>query len=74
MRFGYSRKQESSAVQGAVCDYRDYDLLHDLLPLFVHYNTAKAIMYDFFIQIKPFIAFYAAYSMGVRFNASQKLF
>lgn len=41
---------------------------------FVHYNTAKAIMYDFFIQIKPFIAFYAAYSMGVRFNASQKLF
>lgn len=41
---------------------------------FVHYNTVKAILYDFFIQIKPFIAFYAAYSMGVRFNASQKLF
>lgn len=41
---------------------------------FVHYNTSKAIMYDFFIQIKPFIGFYAAYSMGVRFDASQKLF
>ncbi len=41
---------------------------------FVHYNTAKAIMSDFFIQLKPFIAFYAAYSMGVRFNDSQKLF
>ena len=41
---------------------------------FVHYNTAKAIMSDFFIQLKPFIAFYAAYSMGVRFNLSQKLF
>ena len=24
----------------------------------VHYNTPKAIFYDFFIQIKPFIAFY----------------
>ena len=41
---------------------------------FVHYNTPKAIMYDFFIQLKPFIAFYAAYSMGVRFDASQKQF
>lgn len=47
-------------------------LLYSLV--FVHYNTAKAIMYDFFIQLKPFIAFYAAYSMGVRFDASQKRF
>ena len=47
-------------------------LLYSLFAL--HYNTPKAIMYDFFIQIKPFIAFYAAYSMGVRFDASQRLF
>ncbi len=40
----------------------------------VHYNTGKAIAYDFFIQIKPFIGFYAAYSMGVRFSLSQRLF
>lgn len=40
----------------------------------VHYNTPKAVFSDFFIQLKPFIAFYVAYSMGVRFNASQRLF
>lgn len=40
----------------------------------VHYNTPKAIFYDFFIQIKPFIAFYVAYAMGVRFTGTQKLF
>ena len=40
----------------------------------VHYNTPKAIFYDFFIQIKPFIAFYVAYAMGVRFTGAQKLF
>lgn len=50
-------------------------LFYMLYSLFiVHYNTPKAIMYDFFIQIKPFIAFYVAYSMGVKFDASQKLF
>lgn len=55
-------------VVGIMLFYALYSLF------FVHYNTSKAIMYDFFIQIKPFIAFYAAYSMGVRFDASQKLF
>ncbi len=40
----------------------------------VHYNTPKAVFSDFFIQLKPFIAFYATYSMGVIFNASQRLF
>ena len=40
----------------------------------VHYNTFKAICYDFLIQIKPFIAFYVAYAMGVRFTGTQKLF
>ncbi len=47
-------------------------LLYSLFVL--SYNTPKAILYDFFIQIKPFIAFYVAYSMGVGFNDSQKLF
>lgn len=55
-------------VVGIMLFYALYSLF------FVHYNTSKAIMTDFFIQIKPFIAFYAAYSMGVRFDASQKLF
>lgn len=55
-------------VVGIMLFYALYSLF------FVHYNISKAIMYDFFIQIKPFIAFYAAYSMGVRFDASQKLF
>lgn len=40
----------------------------------VHYNTPKAIFYDFFIQIKPFIAFYVAYAMGVRFTGAQNFF
>lgn len=56
------------AVVGIMFFYVLYSLV------FVHYNIPKAIMYDFFIQLKPFIAFYAAYSMGVRFDASQKLF
>ena len=56
------------AVVGIMTFYMLYSLF------FVHYNTSKAIMYDFFIQLKPFIAFYAAYSMRVRFNDSQKLF
>lgn len=38
----------------------------------VHYNTPRAILNDFVIQLKPYIGFYAAYSMGVRFNASQR--
>lgn len=47
-------------------------LLYSLFAL--SYNTPYAILYDFFIQLKPFIAFYVAYSMGVGFNGSQKLF
>lgn len=56
------------AIVGVMIFYVLYSLV------IVHYNTPKAVMTDFFIQIKPFIAFYAAYSMGVRFDASQKLF
>lgn len=56
----------------AVVGVMTFYLLYSMFAL--HYNTPKAILYDFFIQIKPFIAFYAAYSMGVRFDASQKLF
>lgn len=56
----------------AIVGVMTFYLLYSLFVL--HYNTPKAIMYDFFIQLKPFIAFYAAYSMGVRFDASQKLF
>lgn len=47
-------------------------LLYSLFAL--SYNTPYAILYDFFIQLKPFIAFYVAYSIGVGFNGSQKLF
>ena len=39
------------AVVGIMTFYMLYSLF------FVHYNTSKAIMYDFFIQLKPFIAF-----------------
>ena len=56
----------------AVVGVMTFYLLYSMFAL--HYNTPKAILYDFFIQIKPFIAFYAAYSMGVRFDASQKQF
>ena len=56
------------AIVGVMIFYVLYSLV------IVHYNTPKAVMTDFFIQLKPFIAFYAAYSMGVRFDASQKLF
>lgn len=56
----------------AVVGVMTFYLLYSMFAL--HYNTSKAILYDFFIQIKPFIAFYAAYSMGVRFDASQKQF
>ena len=38
----------------------------------VHYNTPKAMFYDFFIQIKPFIAFYVAY--GGKVYGSSKTF
>ncbi len=38
----------------------------------LHYNSPKAILSDYFIQIKPFIAFYVAYSMGIKFGAKQK--
>ena len=56
----------------AVVGVMTFYLLYSMFAL--QYNTPKAILYDFFIQIKPFIAFYAAYSMGVRFDASQKQF
>lgn len=56
----------------AVVGVMTFYLLYSMFAL--HYNTPKAILYDFFIQLKPFIAFYAAYSMGVRFDASQKRF
>ena len=56
----------------AVVGVMTFYLLYSMFAL--HYNTPKAILYDFFIQLKPFIAFYAAYSMGVRFDASQKQF
>lgn len=56
----------------AVVGVMTFYLLYSMFAL--HYNTPKAILYDFFIQIKPFIAFYAAYSMGVRFDTSQKQF
>ncbi len=40
----------------------------------LHYNTPKAILSDYFIQIKPFIAFYIAYSMGIKFSLQQREF
>ncbi len=55
-------------VVGIMVFYMLYSLV------FVRYNTSTAIFSDFFIQIKPFIAFYAAYAMGVRFTVSQKNF
>lgn len=40
--------------------------------LATHINTTPAIITDFFIIIKPFIAFYSVYFMGLQLTNSQK--
>jgi hypothetical protein len=39
--------------------------------LFIHSNTPRGILNDFFIQIKPYLAFFCVYSMMPRFDRHQ---
>ncbi len=64
----HSRYKGLFAVIGVMTFYLFYSMFA------LHYNSTQAILSDFFIQIKSFIAFYVAYSMGVSFNLSQKEF
>ncbi|MDR2388858.1 MAG: O-antigen ligase domain-containing protein [Tannerellaceae bacterium] len=40
--------------------------------LFIHSNTVAGIGSDFFIQIKPYLAFFCVYSMAPKFDKHQK--
>lgn len=47
-------------------------LFYVLYSFFIHSNTGAAIVTDFIIQMKPYLAFFAAYQMGARFSYVQK--
>jgi len=49
-------------------------LFYLLYSLFFPMNVKNAILVDFFIQVKPFIAFYATYNLTFSFSKSQRQF
>lgn len=48
-------------------------LFYTFYSFFIHSNTAKGIVMDIIIQIKPFAAFFCFYYAGIRFNEEQKI-
>lgn len=47
-------------------------LFYLIYSIFIGSNSKKAILMDFVIQIKPYLAFFCVYSMKPVFNANQK--
>ena len=47
-------------------------LFYLLYSFYIHSNSKKAIIVDFIIQLKPYIAFFCAYHLRPHFSDSQK--